>query len=354
MVLLVASALSKPFSLSNGFPSLPSGQHLLKVEQQAGGPLPNLPLPTDLKPDEIMTLQVIAMTEIFEVAFFSTLLDHVRKDKSGYQNFGSAGQSRSRIVRMLKQIVAQEQLHAYAANLAIAASGGKTIGACEYKYTPKSYVEAIDVADVFTTLVLGVLPQVQKSFALEGGAGVHLIPILGSILGQEGQQVGAYRLTVDKLPSSSPFLTGASGIFAYNAIRSFIVEGSCPPSSNVSAISLPTMESLSIDTSSPIQPEDQILTFITPYTGNASHVVYLSGQNAPVIRPIFDVKAGSAVRATSFRAEFPFATASFSKGLTVASLVTIENFGTGDLAKIFTPDDVASKSVAGPGLIRVQ
>jgi hypothetical protein len=81
-------AAAAPFSLSNGFPN-PSASALKQIELEAGGTLPNTALPTSLPADAIQTLQVIATNELFEVAYFSSLLHNVSTGVSGYTDFGS-------------------------------------------------------------------------------------------------------------------------------------------------------------------------------------------------------------------------------------------------------------------------
>ena len=90
-----------PFSLPNGFPS-PSASAIKAIESQAGGTLPNTALPTDLPADAIQSLQIIATNEIFEVAYFSSLLDNVTNGVDGYTDFG--GLSKSYVVESLTAI----------------------------------------------------------------------------------------------------------------------------------------------------------------------------------------------------------------------------------------------------------
>jgi hypothetical protein len=87
-----------PFALPNGFPELSDSalQQVYEVSlqslrcwtglnlQAAGGTLPNTPLPIALPADAVQTLQVIAYNEIFEVAFFSSLLANVTNGVVGY------------------------------------------------------------------------------------------------------------------------------------------------------------------------------------------------------------------------------------------------------------------------------
>ena len=49
--------------------------------------------------------------------------------------------------------------------------------------------QSIKLANVFTDVVLGALPQVQALVAGDGGAEAALVPLIGSILAQEGEQV---------------------------------------------------------------------------------------------------------------------------------------------------------------------
>lgn len=95
---LVAAA---PFSLPDGFPN-PSQSSLLKIQKQAGGTLPNTALPTSLQSDAVQTLQIIAANEIFEVAYFSSLLDNVTNGVDGYTDFG--GMTKDYVVESLQAI----------------------------------------------------------------------------------------------------------------------------------------------------------------------------------------------------------------------------------------------------------
>lgn len=90
-----------PFSLPNGFPK-PSPQSLLSIQKEAGGTLPNTPLPTQLKADAMQDLQVIAVNEIFETAYFTSLLDNITNNVDGYTDFD--GLSKEYVVQSLQTI----------------------------------------------------------------------------------------------------------------------------------------------------------------------------------------------------------------------------------------------------------
>lgn len=83
----VAAAPYGPFPLADGFPS-PTPAQLAEIETLAGGTLPNGPLPTALKPDGVAALQLIALNEIFEVAYFTELLNNITTKVPGYELTG--------------------------------------------------------------------------------------------------------------------------------------------------------------------------------------------------------------------------------------------------------------------------
>jgi hypothetical protein len=56
-----------------------------QVYKLAGGTLPNGALPSSLKASGIQALQLIAANELFEVAYFTELLQNVTNQVPGYQ-----------------------------------------------------------------------------------------------------------------------------------------------------------------------------------------------------------------------------------------------------------------------------
>ena len=213
---------------------------------------------------------------------------------------------------------------------------------CEYQFPVTNFNQAIALAQTFTDVVLGTLPEAQAIFAADGGDESPLVPLIGSVLAQEGEQVGFYRFAQKKTPSAAPFLTGGSPSFAFTAIQMFIVPGSCPqPLSN---INLTTFGPLTV-VSTP-QPINSTLEFAVPgkVAPDTNSIVYLSGQNLPVTVPIYAVTPVDGTY--HFKASFPFASG-FANGLTIAALVK----GVGQ--KFESNDAVAAATLFGPGLIEV-
>lgn len=74
----VAIGRAAPFTfpLPNGFPNL-NASALAATEDQAGGTLTNMQLPTYLHPDAVTAFQIVALSQFFEVAFFTSLLHNI-------------------------------------------------------------------------------------------------------------------------------------------------------------------------------------------------------------------------------------------------------------------------------------
>ncbi|KAL2069402.1 hypothetical protein VTL71DRAFT_14081 [Oculimacula yallundae] len=329
----VAAAAPFSFPLANGFPNL-NATAMQEVFKLAGGTLPNGALPSSLKAPGIQALQLIAANELFEVAYFSELVHNITTGVPGYK----CGQ---KALDSLQAVVAQEQVHVLAANGVLANAKAETIQPCKYSFPVSNFDDAIALAETFTEVVLGVLPVAQGLFAADGGDEVGLVPIVGSIIGQEGEQVGYYRSIQNKVASSSPLLTGGAPQFAYTAISQFIVRGSCPNIQAIGLTAFPALTVLSI-------PEAKNSTQEFSIDGDnvfegANSIAYISGQNLPVVVPISDVKIEGGK--TTFCAEFPY-DAGFARGLTLGALVK----GSGSFN---SSSAVAAATVNGPALIEI-
>ncbi|KAH8790459.1 late sexual development protein [Hyaloscypha sp. PMI_1271] len=338
--LLLASAglaAAAPFSypLANGFPNLNSTE-LELVYKLAGGTLPNGALPSTLKPNGVQALQLIAANELFEVAYFTELVHNITSKVRGY----SDGHHQY-IIDTLTSVINQEEVHVLAANGVLASANKTTIQPCQYDFPVTDFRSAIALAQTFTDVVLGVLPVAQGLFAADGGDENALVPIIGSIIGQEGEQSGYYRFLQKKVASAAPLLTGGAPQFAYTAISQFIVPGSCP---NIEVIGLKAFPALTLE-STP-RANNSVQTFSVPGAVSAANatLVYISGQNLPVSVPISNVTMAG--NKTTFAASFPYQSG-FDRGLTLGALVAGAN-------KMFNSTaDVAASTLFGPALIEV-
>ncbi|KAL8644693.1 MAG: hypothetical protein Q9210_007128 [Variospora velana] len=340
----VAAVVGAPFTFPtpDGFPR-PSPAQLAQIQQGAGGTLSNAFLPTSLKSAAITILELLTNNEISEVAFFTELLTNITTNVPGYDAAATAPLERDYLIKAISTIVNQEELHALGAEGILAGAGQPFIAPCQYDFPVSNFKDAILLAQTFTDIALGTVPQVQALFATDGGDEIRNVPLLGSILAQEGQQDGFFRYVQRKTPSAAPYLTGGSASFAFTALQAYIVPGSCPKP--LSTINLPTFKPLNIVN----KPMAKNMTLLYSVDGRVSctdqTVVYLSGQNRPLRVPIscnVSTQGGS----SKFKADFPFQ-AGFANGLTIAAVV---NGTTGPLT---TPNDVAAATVYGPGLIEV-
>ncbi|KAL8690721.1 MAG: hypothetical protein Q9218_003903 [Villophora microphyllina] len=347
LIAFAAGALSAPVSdpTADGFPN-PGPAQLLAIQKKAGGYLPNGPLPTTLSDSAITSLQLIATNELFEVAFFSDLLSNITTNTPGYQLEDIAPLNRTYVIMSLNAIVNQEKLHALGANAILANANQSPIAPCQYTFPVQDFVDAIVLAQTFTDIVLGALPDVQFQFAVDGGDEPPGVRLLGSIIAQEGQQDGFFRYAEgkDKTPSAAPFLTGGLSGYAFTALQSFIVPESCPKPLNT--INLPTFKPLTLQTQ--VEARNMTLTFgVEDAIGREDEefsVVYLSGQNLPLVVPISNVRSVQGPNIESlFDAEFPFE-AGFANGVTIAAVVK----GKGPFASAAA---VVSQTVYGPALI---
>ncbi|TVY83696.1 hypothetical protein LSUE1_G001142 [Lachnellula suecica] len=351
-----APAIPAPFT--GGFPN-PNADQLNTIELAAHGSLPvsapNSP-PPSFHPDSLTSLRFIAFNELFEVAFFASLINNITTDAAGFKIDNS--NEKKDLLDNLNAIVAQEELHALNANKALNASKVDQIQPCKYVFPSENIQDAIALASKFTDVVLATLPDLQTGFANNNDNG--LIRGVGSVIGQEGEQNGFFRqyAHAKKIPSALPFLTAGSREFAFSALnQNFVVKGSCP---NIQDIDIqPIATALNVPSS--VDAKSQNIQFSFDFVGamNAEwagpakdysglSLVYINQQNAPVVEKLQNVVpviSGNELL-LKFEALFPFNGTTFGNGLTIAAIVP-----TGaDLSSVET---VSAAAIAGPGLIEV-
>jgi len=334
-------APSTPFTfpLSNGFPNL-SPNALRAVEVQAQGTEPNGAAPTGLSDDDLTSFRLIAFNELFEVAFFTDLLYNVTNEVPGFEV--QDHRKRQEVIRAITAIQAQEELHAINANAILAANGQEMIQPCQYMFPSTTLDGALSFAKTFTDVVLGTLQDVQLHLATNGVAPV--VPIIGSVIGQEGEQNGFFRASTGLIPSAQPFLTRSARAFAFSALnQAVIVPNSCP---NSNLVGLPVFQPLTVVTA-PITPEDQTIQFSVAVDETEAQtgvsMVFINGQNTPLVQEVDNITVENGV--ATFDVFFPY-TENLLNGLTIAALVQ----GNGPFADA---DAVAQATLAGPGLIEI-
>lgn len=326
------------FPLANGFPN-PSQSAINQIQKDAQGTLPNGAPPPSMTPEGLTNLKLIALNELFEVAFFTELAANISSRAPGYD----LGEKQGYVLDAIKAIVAQEELHLLNANGALKHFNQAEIQPCRYSFPVTDFESAIGLAQTFTDLVLGTLQDVSDIFARSQDYG--LVRAVASVIGNEAQQDGFFRSQQKKIPSAQPFLTGSARDFAFTAIQSFVVPGSCP---NIHTIPLKTFKGLTIKTKK-VQPKTQHLKFAFSkkdagmFQIEHLRVVYLNGQSVPVVKPLMDVQTkGDSV---TFSAEFPY-DEFVMDGLTIAAVTSGADSFDG-------PDAVAQKTLFGPGLIEL-
>jgi len=338
--------------LGNNFPT-PATAQIAAIETQAHGSLPSggPPPPHAPSADTLTSLRLIAFNELFEVAFFTELLDLIQNKAPG---FWDDSKDMNFIIDALTAVQAQEELHALNANGALTKFDTKNgpVLPCTYNFPVNNLDDAIALASKFTDVVLGTLQDVATLMGTDGDAG--LIRGIASVIGQEGEQNGFYRIFQNKIPSALPFLSASTRDFAFSALnQNFVVPGTC---GNLGSIDLQIFSPLTIETSE-IDAKVQPITFSfdIPKTGLAPEwksdcsglsLVYINQQNAPVAEQIskadVDLKAGK----VTFTVNFPFDAATFGNGLTIAAVAPSS-------ADLSTADSVAAATVFGPGLIEI-
>ncbi|ORY13814.1 late sexual development protein [Clohesyomyces aquaticus] len=326
------------FPLDNGFPN-PSADQLRIIQQQAFGTLPNGSPPARISTDGLTNIKLIALNELFEVKFFEELIYNVTNKVSGYD----LGYSHEFVKDSLKAILAQEELHALNVLGALKHFGVDPIRPCKYNFPVTNFQQAIALAATFTDLVLGTLQDVNQIFAKNGDDG--LVRAVSSVIGNEGEQEGFFHVLQDKRPSTLPFLTTGVRDFAFTAIQSFTIPGSC---SNINSIPLKTFKPLTV-VSTNIKPETQNLKFSFNAADagttdwNTLSVVFINQQNVPVVKSLQSpTEAGGVL---TFDAAFPFEENEMN-GLTIAAVTR----GSGPFT---SAQDVALATIFAPGLIEI-
>lgn len=222
---------------------------------------------------------------------------------------------------------------------------------CKYNFGVNTLHDAIVLAETFTSVVVSTLQDVIQLLAENGDSGPTRA--VASVIGQEGEQDGFYRLLLARTPSQKPFLTTNVAPFAWSVLQTFIVPGSC----NLSSVNVPIFTPLKVlsgQNGTNVAPMDQQISYSADLTGvkGASSFVggngtglfltLLTGQDLPFSVPLNATSwSGSVV---TFNASFPYNDL-VADGLSIAALTTSGNVSLAGLP---------NSTLAAPGLIQVQ
>lgn len=230
------------------------------------------------------------------------------------------------------------------ANLALQHVGVEPILPCEYVFPVSSYVEAIVFITKVTDLVMGTLQAVVRRFAV--GGDFDLAHLIASVIGNEGEQTGWYRMQQGRIPSELPFLTASALSFAFTAIQEVTVPGTCP---NKDTIPLMTYAPLNVLTL-PGPKTTKIKVSFKPgelddeFSGKDVWMTYINQQNLPIVVPLEILK--SIDDEIIAEALFPY-DENLMNGFTLAAV-------TKSPGPFNSAEEVAKATIAAPGLIIVK
>jgi hypothetical protein len=225
------------------------------------------------------------------------------------------------------------------------------VAPCLYDFPVSTFDEAISLAQTFTSVVLGTLQNVVLNMGEHGDAA--FTQDISSVIGQEGEQEGWFRLLGHNIPSELPFLTNSVRDFAFNALnQDFIVPGSCPNIDQITALQeLHVMQTLTVVSSfdPSTDPTNEVveLSFSIPNGSKPTdyEVAYINQQNVPFTLP-FNVISQEG-QTLSVQAPFPYKE-HLLNGLTILAIVP-----TSTASSLTSNQAVANVTLAGPGLIIV-
>ncbi|KAL4807871.1 hypothetical protein BDV18DRAFT_151724 [Aspergillus unguis] len=321
--------------LPDGLPS-PTPEQLQKIELDAHGTLPSLPLPTNISTAGVTNLQLLAFQGFIEVSFFHEVIENITHAAEGFTFLDEV--EKEFALRSFSAILAQEEIHALTANNALEHFGIRPIEPCRYNFPVTTFKQAVGLATEFTAHSLATLQDITERFAANNDSA--LVRVIAGMIANKGAQQGWFRVYQDKYPSELPMLTTSHVDFAFTYANTFVLPGTCP---NLGDIKLRTFKPLEIIT----RPEARTHKIQISWTHGPEDnkddllwLVYINQLNDPVVVPIqvvsCDDRVATAVVVVPYE-EF------LLNGLTIAAVVDRR----GPFANAAA---VAEATVYGPGL----
>jgi hypothetical protein len=189
---------------------------------------------------------------------------------------------------------------------------------CQYSIPVDNFDAAIEIAVKFTDVALGVLQDVVERYAL--GSDFTLARQISSLIGAKGEQQGWFRIMQGKIPSELPYPTTGDVHFAFSAVHSFVVPGSCP---NSHTFPLEPFEPLHVVQIPGAKTENVSFSFVDHQNISDSSlwITYINQQNVPFVEPLEVItRTGNEVVAEAL---FPYE-AHGMNGLTIAAVTTTD------------------------------
>lgn len=99
-----APAVTRDFMdpTTNGFPD-PDAQQLAIINKEADGQISNAPPPSKIANSSATAFQLIAFNELFEVAFFSSLVQNITNNVTGFE---APHKERKKLINVLNTVIA--------------------------------------------------------------------------------------------------------------------------------------------------------------------------------------------------------------------------------------------------------
>ncbi|KAI7968771.1 hypothetical protein EIK77_002381 [Talaromyces pinophilus] len=205
-----------------------------------------------------------------------------------------------------------------------------------YSFPVACFEEAIRYASTFTSVGAGTLQAMIEIFAQNDD--IHFAGALASVLGQEGEQGGFYRVLQQKVPNELPFLTTGTREFLFSWLHGVISTESCP---SLDMIDLPVFAPLNLITDPAPETANITFTFDSREGGTPVNPVFINQQNTPIVQPMSVLSSvGTVITA---QAEFPYDEYEMN-GLTIVVL-------TNHTGPFVDAQAVANATVFGPAFI---
>ncbi len=236
----------------------------------------------------------------------------------------------------------QEEIHVLSAQGILEHYTNKTLSPCRYNFPVNTLDEAVELAALLSSVGSGTLQDVTLTLAENGDA--PFTAVIASVLAQEGEQAGYYRVLQDKVPSEAPFFSPGVGQLTYSWLNTFTIPGSCPNTSSIPIVITPPLKLLTIPT-----PTTSTLRFSydlssAPSSNQPLSLVYLNQQNEPIVKNVTVVDSSNGT--VIVEALFPFSKFNMF-GLTQAVL-------TNSSGPFENPGAVAKATIFGPAPFHVE